>query len=570
MVVTCVQELISTKKAFCKDCYKCLRVCDVKAIGVKNGQAKVDEVRCILCGNCVKECPREAKVVKNQTYYVKELLQSKIPVVLSVAPSYAAVWTNEEWLNIKQRLYDIGFSAIEETAIGVEETIEGYLQLLAEGKKKIITSCCPVIVNHVEKYYPSLINNLAPVYSPMVNHANKMRSIYGAAIKVVFLGPCIAKMQEGLEGDIEAVIGYTQLDRLFKECNNIIKTQEKLETEYSLPTLSKAYPLHQGVIKAIKQINDDISYYSAQGVKECKEVLTSLVNNELEVDIVELMACQGGCLGGPLMPETSMVNKTQKFIKNLKKTSSKNISKKYPTKLVSEKREFSLKTLPSKDICEGSIKDILRKMGKLSSYDEKNCGGCGYESCREKAMAVIYGMAELEMCIPYMRQKAESMANAIVEATPNAIFVVNSKMEVQDFNPSAQKLFTKIPWAQGLDLSKYLDVKYLFEVRKNQRPLNDLKVVYVEWGLVTRQIISPIAESDSIMAIVTDLTDIERRQLEIDQMRDEVIEKAHEVINRQMTVAQQIAGLLGETTAETKATLLELLGHLKNTGVDKP
>jgi uncharacterized Fe-S cluster-containing protein len=227
-------------------------------------------------------------------------------------------------------------------------------------------------------------------------------------------------------------------------------------------------------------------------------------------------------------------------------------------------REFLGKKVNKPVYSEEQIREVLRKTGKMTPEDERNCEGCGYKNCRSKAVAVLNGLAVPEMCVPYMRAKAESFASAIVDNTPNGVIVLNENMEVLDYNPAAVKMFSGIPLTKGLNLGTYMDTCNFEKVLRKGTTLKEVKVCYRQWGMVTRQVIAAFEQKKLVMVLFTDITEVEERQIQMQVMKEDVIQKAREVINKQMTVAQTIAGLLGETTAETKATLVELLKHMES------
>ncbi len=553
-------DIISTRQADCKDCYRCLRACPVKAISFKGNQAKVDADRCVLCGRCVVECPQKAKIVRNQTFKIKDFFSRREPVYLSLAPSFPASFPQGAGKVIKM-LERVGFTRVEETAVGARYTVKGYQEEIARsnGITKIST-CCPVIVNLVEKYYPELKENLLPVLSPMVAHARHLQECYGKDIKVVFAGPCIAKLREAEENGLDAAMTFNQLKTFLNQITaqgeeTFKASGERLET--------RLFPLHNGVLYAMKgQWGLDEEYWSVEGIENCCEILDALRKKDVQPIFIEMMACQGGCVGGPAMDSPYGLYKRKQLIKEYYKEHLQ-IESRPLIENLNLKKSFSGKEVKKENFSEKEIKAVLAKMGKFTREDERNCEGCGYKSCRDKAVAVLAGLAVPEMCIPYMRVRAESLASTIVQSTPNGILVLDKDMVVRDFNPAAQKLFSRIPLKTGLKLSDYLNTQHYELVLEGRRSLTENRVYYPEWGLMTRQIATPLQEDGLVMVIITDITKSEENRIQYQKMKEDVMVKAKEVINQQMMVAQTIAGLLGETTAATKATLMELLKHLE-------
>lgn len=225
-------------------------------------------------------------------------------------------------------------------------------------------------------------------------------------------------------------------------------------------------------------------------------------------------------------------------------------------------RQFS-RAMPNED----EIREVLRQTGKFSKKDEKNCGACGYNSCRDNAVAVLQGLTEIDTCVPYMRTKAESFANIIVDNSLNAIIVLDEKLSIQEFNPAAQNMFNRRhELVKGLSLAEIMDCSDIVSALQNCRKASGIRVEFPEISLVTEKMIVPVPEHRLVFIIFSDVTEQEKRSRELERMKLETIDKAKEIINKQMHVAQEIAGLLGETTAETKATLLELIAIMREKG----
>jgi len=559
-----MQNLIKTKEAQCKDCYRCLRNCPVKAISFSAQiQARVDENRCILCGRCVVECPQQAKVVWSELGKVKDFLARGEKVVLSLAPSFPASFSLD-LQQIRKHLSSLGFMAVEETARGAVYTTREYQRIMdAEPEKVWLSSCCPVVVNLVESYYPHLIPHLLPVLSPMAAHSRELKSRYGDEVRVVFAGPCVAKLQEAEKYGLDAALTFSQLKELFPPLP--LQPETAFVPEETEIWNTRMYPVHQGVLFSLQgKWELQGNHWAVEGIEQCRELLEAISRQEIAPGFVEMMSCVGGCVGGPVIDSSFSLYKRRQRVAQFFRQGVPQ-AEPLPAPLFSMQKGFEVATLPAEQFSEADIKAILAKMGKNTPEDERNCEGCGYKSCRDKALAVLAGRAVPEMCIPYMRARAESYANTIVQSTPNAILVLDDKMRILDFNPAASRLFQAIPIRKGLVLKTYLDTENFERCLLTQTELREIKVDYPQWGLYTRQIITPLGEN-LVMGIFTDLTQDLADKEQVRKMKEEITAKAKEVLNRQMTVAQTIAGLLGETTAETKATLLEILKHLDGEG----
>lgn len=568
-------NIITTQQAECRDCYRCLRNCPVKSISFVTKQAKIDEKRCILCGRCVVECPQKAKVYQNNTDKVIEMLQEEAPVILSIAPSFLGSFEQKP-NQLFQEICKAGFADVEETAIGATLTTREYRRLLQtpqwQGKTGLST-CCPVIVKLVEGYFPKLQGNLLPVLSPMVAHSRLIKAQRGENCRVVFAGPCIAKLAEAQQYGVDAALTFGQLKVLLASQNSKTKSKEQeSKTTFAnqgrwIPT--RSFPIHNGVLFSVKGAwGSNQDYWSIEGMDQCIEVLRALENGDIDPVFIEMMACQGGCVGGPAIDSRDTLYKRKQIIQDAIKDSQQWPLAEIPEAGGSMSKSFNGEPVAQNMYTEEQIQEVLHKMGKNSKEDERNCEGCGYMSCRDKAIGVLNGLATIEMCVPAMRAKAESLAHTVMQNTPNGILVLDENMLVRDYNPAVKQLFNLVPLSMGLDLSDYMDVEEYKNVIVYKEHVVERRIEYPQWGIVTRQAMVAIPAEHLLLVIIEDITKGEAEKQEMDAIKANVMEKAKEVINRQMTVAQTIASLLGETTAETKATLYQLLKHLEEDNND--
>jgi len=558
---------ISTVKVNCQDCHRCVRSCPVKAIGVDGGHARVVEDKCVLCGKCVVECPQQAKKVDSQLKTVQIAIAEKRRVVMSIAPSFVAAFPDVDLSQLRRALRLMNVTAVEETAVGAAAIAKEYKRILEAAELPIISACCPVVVDLVAKYYPDLTANLAPVVSPMAAHGRMIRECWGEDTFVVFAGPCIAKISEAKSSDscIDAVLTFEQLRDWL---DSAVPDFDKLPIDPNGDTQSETarfFPITGGILKSFidyDEIGTDV--ITVNGLTDCMEVFSCLSQWQISPQFIEALACDGGCIGGPGMKKREGVPvRRVRVVDFARKSVLISSPAEKPSSLIlvrEHKANPIIDFLPS----ETEIREILIRTGKFSKEDEKNCGACGYDSCREKAIAVWQGLAELEMCIPYMRSKAESFANIIVDNTLNAIIVVDENMLIQEFNPAAEKILgTTREWVKGTSLSKIIDCTDFIRAVKTQEKLIGKRVEYPGNNLITEQMVLPVREHNMAIIIINDVTEAEKKAREFAQVKLETIDKAAEIINRQMKVAQEIAGLLGETTGETKAALLELVSLLK-------
>ena len=586
--------IITTIDAKCKDCYKCLRTCPVKAIRMERGalphelHARVCEERCIFDGSCVMVCPQNAKKVASDLGSLRPLLEKGERVAASLAPSFPSAFPDVDPRVVPTALRLIGFSFVQETAIGAELVSEEYTRRFREEDTPLISSPCPVVVNLVERHYPEVIPYLAPVVSPMVAHGRYLKQIMPGT-KVVFIGPCIAKLGEreepGVDDAIDFVLTFEELKNVFLQAGVDLASLEPSRFDGAVPETARLFPVEGGMLRSASLSTDmlDCDVLTVSGLESCKEVLKQFIRGMRQGDrthlprLVDMLACEGGCINGPKNPSVEDVyTRRARVLEYVKQSSDdRNRSKEADAQDVPERPEIPQKLLersyrnlkPDVQVPdEGIIKAILAKTGKHSKSDELNCGACGYDSCRDKAIAVFQGMADPEMCIPYMRERAESVANLFVASTPNAIVVIGEDEVIRDLNAAAERMFKrKKGEVVGKNLSAILEPGY-FRQALQEKTIVQGEVCYPDKELVTYQTIFYEPSERLAMGIIADITEERKRERRLLEIREQTLDKAQGVINKQMEVAQKIAGLLGETTAETKVLLTNLMNTFRNEG----
>lgn len=560
-------SIIQFKEANCKNCYKCIRSCPVKAIAFVNDQARIVEDDCMLCGNCLTVCPQNAKVVKSELEIVKGFLKKKEKVYVSLAPSFISAFesSDENWLYAA--LKRLGFTYIEETAVGAAQVSKQYDRLISENKmRNIISTACPSITLLVQKYYPELIDELAPVVSPMIAHAKMLRETFGPRIKVVFIGPCLSKKDEckDLQNNnvIDSVLTFDELCMWLNEEGIDENTDLSEEIKGVRELKSRIYPLPGGILKTLaNRTSRNYQCVTVDGVDRCLKILDSIKNDGLEKYFIEMNSCSGGCIGGPCMSHIKggileararLLSYYKRGLRNEKIVSSEDV------KIDMKKVFFNIskkEELPS----EAAIQAILNSIGKFTKDNELNCGACGYSSCRDKAAAVYQNKAQLHMCLPYMRERAESLSNLIINTTPNAIFALNEKLFIQEANLSAGKIFgVDNLELQGHSIYEILECEDFQNVIESRQNIYDKKYYYEKYDMTVKQSIIYVPEHNIVVVIIQDITDEQKRIEQLHQAREQNVELAQKVIEKQMRVAQEIASLLGETTAETKVALTKL------------
>lgn len=549
------------KDARCKDCYKCLRECPVKAIKVVDHHAKIIESRCILCGHCTEVCPQNAKSVHTERAEVEKLLAGG-NVVASVAPSFVSSFNLQDFSVMKLALGRLGFADAEETSIGAREVTAQYKKLLESGTyKNFITSCCPAVNTMIELYYPKALDYLAPVDTPMIAHAKMIRKKRKNA-KVVFIGPCIAKKREAHEsGVVDGVLTFEDLAAMFAD-KGIVLDEIARPPEHAEGGVNRAkyYPISRGIIKSFENYVDGYEFVAVDGAKKCKEVLENI--ESLSGMFIEMNSCDSACVNGPC--SLALKAGALKANADIRKYVNKDLQEHATAEYVPEtdldftcmhERRRTEDFVPT----DRQLQEILAKTGKTKSEDILNCGACGYDTCLEKAWAVANGYANIEMCVPYMRERAESMSYEIIQTSPNGIVLLDSDLNIMEINNKAKELLGIRDYdIKGKGIFHYFNpTDFVLAVNDNKNIYNK-KVFLEKTGNYIELTIIVLKDGKGTYAVMKDITQETKSEAQLDKVKLETLATTDEVIKKQMRVAQEIASLLGETTAETKVALLKL------------
>ena len=547
---------LTLKKSNCKNCYKCIRHCPVKAIRFSGNQAHIIGNECILCGQCFVVCPQNAKQIIDETEKVKVFLQSGDPVIVSLAPSFIANYDGVGIAAMREALKKLGFYDVEETAIGATIVKREYERMLREEERDIIiTSCCHSVNLLIQKYFPAELEYLADVLSPMQAHCADIKKRYPNA-KTVFVGPCVAKKDEAehYEGIVDAVLTFEELSEWLKK--EKITLDKNLD--YSEESRARFFPTTGGILKTMAQDVSGYTYLAIDGAENCMSALRDIENGKIHKCFIEMSACIGSCIGGPVMDKyhRSPV-KDYMSVANFAGKKDFIVEQLNATELRKQFTYIEHKlTMPA----EEEIIAVLRQMGKMKPSDELNCGSCGYNSCREKAIAICQGKAEISMCLPFLKDKAESFSDTIVNSSPDGLIVLNESLEVQQINNAALRLMNLRTNTDvlGEPVVRVLDPKIFLQVQEAGRNLYGKKVYLAEYKRYVEMTIVHEKDSRVLVCILRDITDRETEKEKKENIRNQTIEVADKVVEKQMRIVQEIASLLGETAAETKIALTKL------------
>lgn len=564
-----------TIKNDCQDCYKCVRRCPVKAIKIEDSSAMIIPDLCIACGTCYRVCPAKAKQPRNDLTRAKHLIESGKEVYVSLAPSWITEFEGISKEQIIAAIRRLGFKGVSETALGAEEVssniaklIETTNQQMQEEKKTVssenslfISTACPAVVEYINKYIPERSANMTKLSSPLLAHCRMLKKALGEDIEIIFIGPCIAKK---LEADrhhdlLNLSLSFTDLKQWLKETGIELKDiRTSVFDKFVLTNAEEgtAYPVEGGMIETLKPYEQSKQAYLMQvtGIENIKRELKNIKEEELDRPIfIECLACEGGCVNGPCT--SSKKSGLEKRINILKEADfNGEAGKRNPS--VDITLDYAPDQIENQGYDETAIKKILATIGKYTIEDEINCGGCGYDTCRNFAKALLDGKGEPEMCVSHMKQQAQRKANALLRCIPSPIVIANAKLNIMEYNDKFVETF----WndedhediydktnLRGANLRDFINFTNLFsasldleqDIHREHIRFNDKLFDVVVFNIDKKQIVGGIIE---------DVTNMEMK-------KEQIANKAKEVIHKNLATVQQIACTLGEHMAETEVLL---------------
>ncbi|MDD4169370.1 MAG: [Fe-Fe] hydrogenase large subunit C-terminal domain-containing protein [Desulfotomaculaceae bacterium] len=558
-------KVLRTLSAKCRNCYRCVRVCPVKAIGVSDDQAYVNADRCILCGTCVRECPQHAKVYRNDIDLASDLLQGE-KVIASVAPSFSAVYDGWKARNLPSALRKLGFFKVTETAEGAalvaRQTEKMYRE--ATAPTAAICTACPVVVSYVEKYRPEHLDKLFPVVSPMIAHARFLKAYYGPDAKVIFIGPCIAKKREAeraeYAGDVNAVLTFSELDQWLARENISLETcAESGFDSIGKVGHAKLFALPGGMLKTmgIAQDGTQLEVMNTSGMENLK-ILFESPDILKDLEIIEPLVCNEGCINGPGIDSgdnlfhrrANLISYAARRPVLLSERESRDVD-------VTLSADFHTGENVNEDFNEDRIIKVLSRMDKSDPANELNCGSCGYSSCREKAKAVLRGMAEIEMCVPYMRKMAEQRMDKIIASSPSGIVILDHALNILAMNDSFCKFFLCGNNLLGRNISYLLDAHNFEKVATGTQEFAE-EIIFC-YGENFHQIVYRLPDENQYVGFFTNVSGTLITEEKIDTLKNETISKAQELLDHQTKTAQLMAKFLGESTARSEELVERLI-----------
>lgn len=558
------KQVVFTNKARCRDCYRCVRVCPVKAIQMRDGQAYVVDSRCIGCGTCVRECPQGAKSYRNDTERAERLFAPGVQVAASVAPSFAAAFPEAVRHRLPSALRQLGFAYVGETAIGAYHVAAQTAAVVtAQPTRRHVCTSCPAVVRYVERYRPDLLSTLVPVVSPMIAHARHIRQRLHGEVRVVFIGPCIAKKAEAERpehmGLVDCVLTFRELQEWLDRKGIDLTACEESDFDESPEGDARLFPLEGGSVRTSGWATDLLAG-DVVAVSGFDEVCTALdaMSSPDTPKIIEPLFCPEGCANGPAMlDDRNVFARRGDVLEYAASHPGRPPAARFYGELAAQFKPRSPSDEPP--ITEEQIRHVLEITGKSREEDQLNCGACGYASCRDKAIAVIRGMAEPEMCIPHMKRLAEQRVDRIIETSPNGIIIVDEHLRILHMNPAFRKFFLCSDAVYGQPVSYLMDPEPFVRLASGQEQTIEMVVEHTRYNLTCHEILYPLHEERQYVGIFVNITNSRASQEKLDQLRSQTVLQAKELLDHQIRMAEQLAKFLGENTARGEDLVEKLM-----------
>ena len=545
----------------CQDCYKCVRHCHCKAIRIVNARATVIPELCVSCGECVKVCPAHAKKIRSDTGRLQQFLTAGDKLYASIAPSFVGYFPGVPIQALAAALLKLGFTGVSETAHGAQLVSAATGKFLKESPDGIyISSACPAAVDYIRKYLPEWTANIVPFDSPVMAHAKLLRQTYGDDIRVIFFGPCAAKKSEADRHPeiLDLAITFPSLANLLAESNIALDPAAAAPLALGPAEEGRIYSIEGGMNDTLRDPALPVRYIAISGLPKLGALLPKLKDAPLPPGklFLEALACPGGCVNGPAMEEHGS-NAATLLATNAISGHGNSLGRAVPVNIRQSHFPEAAAT-PEPD--EQAILNALASVGKFSKADELNCGACGYDSCREFAKALIAGKAESTMCHNFLRRNFQRTSNALIKYIPVGVVIVDEHLNVLESNRHFAELlddntltvYDSLGSLAGIGLDKLVNFADLFEsVLANGGEIEKFNQV------MNKRIINisvfPITPGKTAGGVIQDVT---RSELH----REQIAEKAKEVIRKNVLTVQEVARLFGEHIAESEILLEEIAG----------
>jgi iron only hydrogenase large subunit-like protein/uncharacterized Fe-S cluster-containing protein len=574
-------QVIFVNKAVCRDCYRCVRVCPVKAIKMHDGQASVVAERCVACGTCVRECPQSAKTFRKELDTAKHLLQSGERVACSLAPSFAGIYPEQLRKRIPSVLRLLGFYHVAETAVGAFFTAKASARYIEKHRRREpgVLSSCPACVDYILRFQPQYSRYIVPVVSPMIAHAKYIRYRLGMDTKVVFIGPCVAKKVEGQnadgDGHIDTVLTFDEFNQWLEQEKIDIAGCEESDFDEQPRGAARYFPLEGGCVRTAGWTANpfDENIVAISGFNDVCHALEASLPNQ----VIEPLFCSHGCTGGPASGSKESFYASRHSLLDYARNETPNLNRSPPPtaeQLVEEEQlspedELFLDKLAKyyappklskrRAITEAQIRSVFEKTGKVLQERQYNCGSCGYLSCRDMAVAVIEGFAEPEMCVPYFRQVAEQRIDRVIETSPNGIVTLDEHLHIVNLNPAFRRFFQCSNAVCGRPISYLMDSEPFERLLAAPEEKVEMIVHHESYHLVCHEILYSLPTEKQFVGIFMNITKLRKNETQLDQLRQQTVRQARELLEQQVSMAETIAACLGEHAARAESLLEKLM-----------
>lgn len=565
-------KIVESSRVSCRDCYRCIRVCPVKAIRVTKGKTHIEENRCIRCGACVRECFIHVRSTASDFQAVQQHIRANRFVVASVDPAFPALFQDWRTSRLAAALRALGFTAVHEAAEAIPAVARAVQALpCAEG----ILPNCPAVVNYVEQYFPQMVDKLLPVASPMIVHGRMLRQEYGKSAVIVYIGPCSAKVYEAHRpenaGLVDCVITFQELlgwisrehrdmaalEEVPFDCVASLAGTEAMNARIAALQggllHSCGYSWHPGETEA----------YSLSGTQDVTDFLTELSRGTMGGMLVEPLFCHGGCCNGPNFPRhgDTFVAKRAAVLRYA--GSAPALEARGDCAPVPAEADYAARPyVPERTVTELEIAEILKKQGQNVSGQQYNCGACGYKTCRERAIAILEGMAEPEMCFPYMRAQLRQRTDRIVDALPCGVVQLDEELRIRRMNGSFAKMFLCNDGVLGKRIS-YLISDEGFD-KLIAEALDSYETVRSKYGIRYHEIVFPMPDEQEYIGIYTDISALKIDSYQIDLIKRQTLENAKDLLRQQISFSQELAAYIGRNEARSEALVKQIVALLED------
>ena len=555
----------------CSRCLRCLQSCPVSAISLKTGSVEIDPERCVSCGSCKTVCGPKAIMPGSQVDRVKSFIAARRKVILSLDPACRAFLPEGVTLEkLAAAAQEVGVWDVADASEAVAAVAAEYVRLLKEKDvDNLILTACPVVRNLVEKYYPELTGFLAPVASPMIAHGRMLKRDFTSAA-VVYVTTCGARVDEAQDvrhtTEINAVLSVRQLlDWLKDEGVDPADCEEE-------PLLSEgggigAYGAFTGGIsECVAYLCPEQNYtrVAVDGVRRVMELLEELKSGALHHCILDLSACPGGCIGAP--GSAGRLASAQMDIR--RRVREEGEAPYFDTHGIAMMNPAIARPVKAYVPTEQEIQEMLYQIGVGNPRQQQNCGACGFATCRERAQAILEHRENVSLCRRVVYEARRDMFSVVYDNLPMAAILVDESQKVVGLNSEACSLFSMKPDQEKyiFELMDPVDFQY---VQDTGLPIKNRRIDIPEIYMRVEANLVPLKRLHMVLGLFRDITEEEEAEAAQQRSRLQSVEMAQKVIEKQMTVAQQIAFLLGETTAETKVTLNQLKSRILGEEDDK-